>query len=160
LFLASAVLKLVSGRTAATAAGALGVPEALRLPAVAALSLLELGAGAALIVLHDLAAVAMSFVLVSALTVGLLGLRRRAPDLSCGCLGDQGTGDLTAGLARNAVLLALLALAALVPRTPTAWSVAASIELVFAVLIATEGIPLARGIATRSAEPNLEEVRT
>jgi hypothetical protein len=154
-FVASAVLKFLAPGRAATAAETVGVPRSLARPAVLALSIVELGLAAALILLPSRAVAAAAVATVGLLSVVLIGLRRRAPTLSCGCFGELGTGDQLGGLVRNALLLGLLAVVAVRPATPSAWGAAAALEIALLLAVGTEGVPMVRQLKTGRLRPGV-----
>jgi hypothetical protein len=155
--LASAALKLWKPASVAQALEAARLPSGLTAPAAIGVAALELAVASALFTVAGTAALGAAAVVLLLFSGFLAYLATRRPGTPCGCLGDLGSTDHGIGLARNAALLALLAVAAMggAPR-PDALAVAVGAQLALLIAVATEGVALARGLHELSTELGVE----
>jgi hypothetical protein len=149
-FVLSALAKFHGSGATVRATGALGIPTSLQLPLVRTLATLELTLGVLLLVspVNQLAVLAATAAMVVLLTGALLALSRRAPTLSCGCLGDLGTGSHSVAVVRNCTLLVFVAIAALRPNAGGSWSYLLGAELAVLVAVGSEGLGTVRSVAS------------
>lgn len=143
LFLVSGGLKLYRPTPARNALAVAGIPERLRRSVAATVAVLELVAALLLLARPGAASAGAAGVMLLGFSGFLILLEVRAPDLSCGCLGDLGSGSHRAGLARNVALLAGLAL--VVSGAPKLdWmAVALGVQLAVLLAVISEGVSVA-----------------
>lgn len=153
-FAVSGVLKLAQPSSGGDALRELGVPRRLLTPLPVALGVAELVMGTLLLVVGGPIVMALAALALIAFTVVLATLHRRAPETSCGCLGDLSSpGGHLRGIARNLCLLALLAVAAVGGADGVEWLAAvAGLELALVLVLATEGLPVLRGLHALGTE--------
>ncbi|MDQ3822741.1 MAG: hypothetical protein M3321_05820 [Actinomycetota bacterium] len=144
-FIGTGILKLVRPRVLDGALAALRVPSAVRLPASVALALGELLLGVVMIAVAGPVVLLAAGIALAGFS-GMLGfLAKRAPQVSCGCLGELGTGAHSLGLVRNALLATLLVAAATAPSNALGVApLAIGLQLALLVTVATEGLYVIR----------------
>jgi MFS superfamily sulfate permease-like transporter len=138
-FIASGSLKLLRPRSASTAVEVLGLGRRAATAAVVVLALLEVLLGTVLVVSRARVVLVSAVVLLALFSAFLLFLRRAAPSVRCGCLGDLGSGNHALGLVRNALLVGLLALGFAASGDLDLPSLAIAGQLALLVAVVTEG---------------------
>jgi hypothetical protein len=138
-FIVSGSLKLLRPASTSAAVEVLGLGGRAASAGVVILALLELLLGAALVISRAWAILVLAVVLLALFSAFLVFLRRAAPSVRCGCLGELGSGDHTLGLVRNALLVVLLALAYAASGDLDLPSLAIAAQLALFVAVVTEG---------------------
>jgi uncharacterized membrane protein YphA (DoxX/SURF4 family) len=135
----------------------LGVPAAWRAAVTAAVATGELLVGGALVLWGGRVPVAFGVVMLVGYSGALLWLRRAAPRVGCGCLGDSGVEGQSPDLLRNVLLTAAL-LPALLSGAPRveAQDVAIGVQLALLVLVASEAVMTLRGVNRLASRLELE----
>jgi hypothetical protein len=136
---AAGLLKLAKPASLDQALEALGVPEGGRRPLALGVAVLEV-ALAVLLLTRQGAVAAVPAALFVGLVLGtLLVLRRRAPAVPCGCLGEFSSSDQSSSLFRNLLLLGLLAVGLIAPSAPSALGALVGFQLSILVVVVPAG---------------------
>jgi hypothetical protein len=153
-FVCAGVLKLAQPSSAGDALKELGVSRALEAPLTFGLGLFELVLGVLLVAIGGPVVMSVAAIVLVAFTAVLARLHRRAPDASCGCLGDLSTpGGHVRGIARNTCLLTLLAVALVGGSSDVEpLALVAGFQLTLAIVVATEGVPVVLGLRRLGSE--------
>ncbi|MBA3736859.1 MAG: hypothetical protein H0W90_16990 [Actinobacteria bacterium] len=123
------------------ALGRIGIPERLHFPVLGAVATAEIGLGAVLVITQDRLVLVPIAILLAVFSSFLVFLDRRAPNISCGCLGDFGTGHHLTGVFRNIVLLGLVVIGAADGASMFSFSeFVIGFQIATMVLLVTEGI--------------------
>jgi hypothetical protein len=137
VFLLAALLKLAKPQSVISAIAAVrALPVTALRPTAYAVALLEAAAAVLLVAAPGTLGLVLAAFAVIAFSAFLTTLAVRAPTASCGCFGDVSNLGHAGGIARNALLGALLLLAASGQyENPVLRSIPAAVELAIALVL-------------------------
>jgi hypothetical protein len=153
VFAASAAAKLRNPAPTAEALSVVGIRGRVDSLVVVPLVVVELTLATLLFSLDGIAAIGPAILALGAFSLFLAYLARNAPDAACGCLGDVGSRNHGAGIARNLLLIGLLVFAGFAGVDQTALTVSVGAQLALLVTVSTEGVATLRALHTLSSRP-------